>query len=103
MPADDIDWTGLANKQFAAGWTQPERHRFSARNDATLVRARDSAHKEFDKIWKKRHMTRTEAYRWLAREMGVPYDDCHMGMMSVSDCRKVERLSAAYLAKKRQP
>lgn len=35
-------------------------------------RARRSAHEAFDPIWMSGTMTRSEAYRWLAKQMRLP-------------------------------
>jgi hypothetical protein len=45
------------------------------------------AHAAFDPIWKSRQLTRTAAYRWLARELRIEITDCHIGMFDVDTCR----------------
>lgn len=39
------------------------------------------AHLAFDRIWKTGRMTRSAAYRWLARELGVPASEAHMAVI----------------------
>lgn len=94
---DDIDWTALSVKQYAAFYTDAERRRNPARWGSPLRRARAEAHQAFDRIWKEGHLTRTDAYRWLALEMGLPVGDCHMGMMTSKECERVAAASRAYL------
>ena len=47
-----------------------------------------SAHEMFDPIWKDKHMTRREAYVWLAGKMGLPLSRCHIGDFDESMCDK---------------
>jgi len=61
-----------------------------ARNLSTDVAvARGEAHAAFDPLWKSGKFTRTAAYKWLATQMGVRTEDCHMEMFNVAQCRKV--------------
>lgn len=55
------------------------------------------AHAAFDVIWKDGHMTRTEAYAWLADMIGVIPSKCHMGMFDVNKCQRVVRYSELYI------
>lgn len=57
--------------------------------DKVLRKAKSNAHQAFDYIWQDRIMTRKEAYAWLAKELGIPPDRCHIGMMDVSTCNAV--------------
>jgi hypothetical protein len=49
---------------------------------------RSKAHLAFDPIWKGGHMTRSEAYRWLARRMGSR-KLVHIGELGINGCRRV--------------
>ena len=40
---------------------------------------RVQAHRAFDSLWKQRGMKRRNAYRWLAKEMGLPMNAAHIG------------------------
>lgn len=58
--------------------------------NADLRRARIEAHGAFDQIWDGRGGTlRSEAYSWLANELGVAVVDCHIGMFSLETCQRV--------------
>lgn len=57
--------------------------------NAELRKAKSAAHAAFDPLWKSRTMKRGEAYRWLARELGISTANCHIGMFDVDACRAV--------------
>jgi zinc-finger-containing domain len=54
-----------------------------------LQKARLRAHKAFDPLWEKGFISRSNAYEWLARQMRVHIDDCHMSLFDLEQCRKV--------------
>ena len=47
------------------------------------------AHEKFDKLWKGGVMNRSRAYAWLSRTLGIPLDQCHIGMFDVDQCKAV--------------
>lgn len=49
-------------------------------------------HEYFDKLWRGKKMTRQEAYKWLSESLGLPAEYTHIGMFSVSTCKKVIEL-----------
>ena len=51
--------------------------------------ARGEAHAAFDPIWKSGGMSRTQAYKWLAAQMDLPVEECHMEKFTAEQCRKV--------------
>lgn len=57
--------------------------------NAELRRAKSQAHAAFDPRWKMRTMSRSKAYAWLARELGLPVDRTHIGDFDVETCRRV--------------
>jgi hypothetical protein len=64
---------------------------------------RGKAHEAFDAIWgreadrsaKGYGYARTRAYKWLARELGLSADDCHIGQMTAELCEQVIALCNA--------
>lgn len=54
-----------------------------------LRKAKMAAHAVFDPIWRSGTMRRTQAYQWLAGELGIDPKDCHIGMFDVDACRRV--------------
>jgi hypothetical protein len=69
--------------------------------NAELRMWKKEAHKFFDRIWKGQLKTRTSAYKWLARELGIPSPVTHIGMFDVDNCRKVVEVSKKFLDKER--
>lgn len=71
--------------------------------NASLRTARMEAHAAFDPIWetasgsngRTKRTERLKAYIWLARELGMPVRDCHIGMFDIKTCRKVVMLCQA--------
>lgn len=55
------------------------------------------AHDVFDKLWKDEHMTRKDAYGWLAHALGLPVKDAHIAMFDLDLCKKVITVSYDYL------
>lgn len=47
------------------------------------------AHTAFDGIWKVGGMRRKHAYAWLAKQLGIQVEDCHIGMFDVQQCKAV--------------
>jgi hypothetical protein len=58
-------------------------------------RARNAAHQNFDPLWKSRQMDRRAAYAWLSREMGIPPEQTHIGMMTAAQAWQVVDLCNA--------
>lgn len=57
--------------------------------NAELRGARETAHREFDPIWKRGYMTRNEAYTELARRLQIPKHKCHIGQFGIEMCEIV--------------
>lgn len=47
------------------------------------------AHSEFDPMWNDGYRTRTEAYEWMAKALGIPKDECHISMFDINTCKKL--------------
>lgn len=54
-----------------------------------LRRLKMAAHAVFDPLWKGRTMSRTDAYQLLADRLGIPVNQCHIGMFDEDMCRRV--------------
>lgn len=59
---------------------------FGTMANAELRAARIATHKKFDALWKSGQVTRSEAYRWLAKQMGKEPVDTHIRLFSLGDC-----------------
>ncbi|MDQ2079522.1 zinc-finger-containing protein [Xanthobacteraceae bacterium Astr-EGSB] len=65
--------------------------------NAELRKAKMAAHAAFDPFWKAKmrrdgvpkKKARGLAYKWLAGQLGIAREDCHVGMMDVETCRRV--------------
>jgi len=63
--------------------------------DAELRHWKKAAHASFDPLWKdSRHgMKRSQAYKWLSEQMGIPKRKTHIGMFDIAQCKQVVTLS----------
>jgi hypothetical protein len=102
----------LAEKQFflcapcdAYCGTHPGGRPLGRLADAHLRRARQHVHALFDPLYLKaseaydgedngrlRNVARARAYRWLAAQMGILVDACHVGMFDLQQCREAYRI-----------
>ena len=65
--------------------------------DEATRHSRKVAKPIFEKVWKDGYMSRTDAYRWLAEQMGIPTSKCHFGMFSSSRCHQARKICTSYL------
>lgn len=54
--------------------------------NAELRRFKSKCHAAFDPIWSGGDMSRSEAYRRLAKVIGIPTRECHIGMFDEGRC-----------------
>jgi hypothetical protein len=62
--------------------------------DAELRELKQESHKYFDQLWRRKmkvqgvskHEARSSAYKWLSEQIGVPADECHIGMFDLVQC-----------------
>ena len=65
--------------------------------DEKTRKARKRAHEAFDPLWRAKMMrdrvdhaeARNAGYAWLAIQLGLSDEDCHIGMMSAAQCQQV--------------
>ncbi len=50
---------------------------------------RMETHQVFAAYWKGRHMSRTAAYKWLSKKMGLPEEKAHIGGFKMDQCQQV--------------
>lgn len=53
--------------------------------------ARHIAHRVFDRIWLDQHMTRKQAYAWMAEAMLLNSDDAHISKFNPTQCEELAR------------
>ena len=58
-----------------------------------LRRMKRWAHDVFDPLWKEKGVKRGEAYLRLARSLGIPMEECHIGMFSEQMCMRVVEIA----------
>jgi len=63
-------------------------------DDLKILRCR--THSVFDELWKDGYMTRSEAYTWLRKEMGLTKDQCHIALFDRQECYEVIKLVNDY-------
>lgn len=64
--------------------------------NAELREWRKKAHAAFDPAWRnatergqRKGSARRRAYLWLATQLGIPVDDCHIGQFDIDACKQV--------------
>ena len=57
--------------------------------NSILRTKRKETHQVFDRFWKDNNMSRTEGYKWLSKEMGIPFKSTHIGYFELEECQKV--------------
>lgn len=50
---------------------------------------RMETHQIFDAFWRSRGMSRTAAYRWLAKQMKLPAELAHIGGFEMEQCQRL--------------
>lgn len=56
---------------------------------APLRAARKRAHAAFDPLWRSKEMTRSAAYKWLASQLGIRKERCHIAYFDEVECDQV--------------
>lgn len=54
-----------------------------------LRRAKSAAHAAFDPLWRQGTMRRKDAYLWLSIQLGIPWNQTHIGEFDEATCRLV--------------
>lgn len=67
--------------------------------NTVLRMKRQEAHRAFDAIWKIQGLTRSEAYEWLSKELGLPKHRTHIGFFNVEQCDKAINVCRTYKIK----
>lgn len=63
--------------------------RFTGNPSERVSALRIFAHDDFDKLWKSGAMSRSAAYAWLSKQMGLPPSKTHMKLFTISQCELV--------------
>lgn len=73
--------------------------------DSALRYWKKKAHEVFDKLWQRKmeesklqkFVARNKAYKWLAGELEIDEDYCHIGYFDVDQCKQVYYLCKKYI------
>lgn len=65
--------------------------------NAELRKAKMEAHKAFDALWKRKmerdkcsqRVARSAGYKWLAQQLSIEINECHIAMFDLDKCKKV--------------
>ncbi|AJF08211.1 zinc-finger-containing protein [Geoalkalibacter subterraneus] len=68
--------------------------------DKDLRKWKKKAHDAFDPLWKEKARreecgngrARRAGYRWLADQLGIAFDECHIGMFDIETCQRVTKI-----------
>lgn len=80
-----------------------------------------AAHAAFDPLWKRKasvyikerpgaskrcmaksyHRARGKAYKWLAEQMGIPQEECHIGYFTIEQCKRVVEICTPHVERLR--
>lgn len=63
---------------------------------------RNEAHHYFDQLYKKGHMSKEDAYQWLASILAAPMGQAHIGLLGEYYCRQVIEESKKVLNSRNQ-
>lgn len=81
------------NRRFGYDGTQP----LGRLANASLRKAKARAHALFDPFWKSGRMSRVDAYTWLARELRIDVEACHIGEFDEAMCNRVEEICKRWM------
>lgn len=79
----------LANKELR-GWKQRAHAAFDPLWQHKLAKRRRERGPEYKKHW-----ARNSGYAWLAKQLGIERNDCHIGMFDVETCKRVVEICQA--------
>ncbi len=72
--------------------------------NAELRAAKQAAHAMFDPLWQRKLIrgpgikkrARGDGYQWLADQLGIPFEQCHIGEFDLEMCKRVVEICAPY-------
>lgn len=64
-------------------------------NEVLRLKRRET-HDIFDAFWRRKNLSRTQAYLWLSKQMRLPEDQAHIGSFEMDDCQRVIDLCRKY-------
>lgn len=67
-----------------------------------LRKARNICKDSFESIWTERYMSRTAAYKWLAKKLKIAPYKCHFGLFDIAACEQAKDICDEYLKQMRK-
>lgn len=64
--------------------------------DRDLRMAKQRVHALLDPLWKSKQIKRSSCYARLADHMGIPVQECHVGMFDLDRCRSAETILSGW-------
>ena len=103
----DTPWADLEFMLCHPCWAYTGVHRESgialgSVANSTLRDKRKAAHRVFDRLYREAHLTRSQAYSWLAKQLNLDRKLTHIGMFGEETCDLVIELVPPFLEKLRQ-
>lgn len=60
--------------------------------DSTTRKARSKAKAAFNRHWQSRGMNRKQGYIWLAEQLGIERQKCHIGWSDTEQCQRIIKI-----------
>ncbi|MCT8345123.1 DUF3268 family zinc-finger domain-containing protein [Photorhabdus kleinii] len=60
--------------------------------DKATRNARLSSKRYFEEIWQSGKLSRTDAYKWLAKRLGINKCECHFGWFDIDTCYRAKEI-----------
>jgi len=90
-------WVYLCNDCKASVGCHPDTYTPLGRMAGLNTRLmRRDAHRYFDELWKSGLMSRDLAYRWLAEQLQIPFENCHISWLTDKQLKTTIRISEEY-------
>jgi len=64
-------------------------------NEVLRLKRRET-HEIFDQFWRRKDLSRTQAYHWLAEQMHLSANRTHIGSFEMDDCQRVIDLCSRF-------
>ena len=88
-------YTGTHDKNLKRGFNGTEP--LGTLANAKLRKLRKDTHAVFDLIWQEKYFTRSNAYEWLAKQMNIHSNKCHIAMFDEAQCNKAINICETFL------
>lgn len=84
-----VNWHCTGQGCKAAHGAHPDGSPVGSPADVRTRKARARAHDAFDRLWRHGLMSRTQAYSWMARTLGISKQEAHIGSLDAESCDRL--------------